>query len=173
MNITYVNTYMYCINILLQRLSKTNTMIHSKLQKFRMNVTAFTMLCNFVEKSYLQWLLPPLSWTLLILQLQLQSHRTWNFQTSLPICMFLVDATFTNNIGGHGFWDRGGVYTGVCPKKILRPPLAAGIFFPPGCQNFFSAGGFISRQGCDFAKKWQKIGPQGCQKFFFLPGLWH
>ena len=57
----YVNTYMYCINILLQRLSKTNTMIHSKLQKYRMNVTAFTMLCNFVEKSYLQWLLPPLS----------------------------------------------------------------------------------------------------------------
>ena len=45
-------------------------------------------------------------------------------------------------IGGHGFWYRGGVYTGVCPKKILRPPLAAGIFFPPGCQNFFFCGGF-------------------------------
>ena len=48
-------------------------------------------------------------------------------------------------IGGHGFWDKGGVYTGVCLKK--------NFFFPPGCEIFFSAGGFISRQGCDFAKK--------------------
>ena len=60
---------------------------------------------------------------------------------------FILTTTFFNSafmldIGGHGFWDRGGVYTGVCPKKILWPPLAAGIFFPPGCQNFFSAGGF-------------------------------
>ena len=56
-------------------------------------------------------------------------------------------------IGGHGFWDKGGVYTGGVSKKILRPPLAAKIFFPPGCENFFSVGGFVSRQGCDFAKK--------------------
>ena len=53
------------------------------------------------------------------------------------------------NIGGHGFWDKGGVYTGVCLKKILQPPSAARIFSPPGCEIFLSAGGFISRQGCD------------------------
>ena len=134
MHIAYVNTYMYCINILLQRLSKTNTMIHSKLQKFRMNVTAFTMLCNFVEKSYLQWLLPPLSWTLLILQLQLQSHRTWNFQTSLPICMFLVDATFTNK-QCITFKVQGDPICNFL-KKTLGPPNAFRLY-PHGVKNIF------------------------------------
>ena len=70
-----------------------------------------------------------------------------------------------------GFGTRGVCTQGCVERKNLRPRSAAKIFFPPGCENFFSAGGFISRQGCDFAKKWQKIGPQGCQKFFFLPGL--
>ena len=65
------------------------------------------------------------------------------------------------------------MYTGGVSKKILRPPLAAEIFFPQGGENFFSAGGFISRQGCDFAKNWPKIGSQEGSKwlFFFLPGL--
>ena len=49
----------------------------------------------------------------------------------------------TKDIGGHGFWDRGGVYTGVCPKKILRPPLAAGIFFSTGVSKFFFCGGVL------------------------------
>ena len=74
-------------------------------------------------------------------------------------------------IGGHGFWDRGGVNTGVCPKKICGRLWRPEFFFHRGVKIFFLRGGFISRQGCDFAKKWQKIGPQGCQKFFFLPGL--
>ena len=70
---------------------------------------------------------------------------------SLDICYMNLGLIYRHR------WARvlgqGGVYTGVCPKKILRPPLAAGIFFPLGCQNFFSVGGFISKQGCDFAKK--------------------
>ena len=47
------------------------------------------------------------------------------------------------DIGGHRFWDRGGVYTGVCPKKILWPPLAAGIFFSTGVSKFFFCGGVL------------------------------
>ena len=56
-------------------------------------------------------------------------------------------------IGGHGFWDKGGVYTGVCLKKKFAAAFGGQFFFPPGCENFFSVGGFISRHGCDFAKK--------------------
>ena len=57
------------------------------------------------------------------------------------------------DIGGHGFWDKGGVFTGVCLKKKFAAAFGGQNFFPPGCENFFSAGGFVSRQGCDFAKK--------------------
>ena len=57
-------------------------------------------------------------------------------------------------IGGHGFWDKGDVYTGGVPKKDFAAAFSSQISFPPGCKIFFSAGGgFVSRQGCDFAKK--------------------
>ena len=45
-------------------------------------------------------------------------------------------------IGGHGFWDKGDVYTGGVPKKDFAAAFSSQISFPPGCKNFFSAGGF-------------------------------
>ena len=71
---------------------------------------------------------------------------------------------------GTGFGTRGVCTQGCVERKNLRPPSAAKIFFPPGCENFFSAGGFISRQGCDFAKKVAKNRPTGVSKFFFPAG---
>ena len=41
-------------------------------------------------------------------------------------------ARYKVNIGGHGFWDKGGVYTGVCRKKKFAAAF--------GGQNFFSTG---------------------------------
>ena len=35
----------------------------------------------------------------------------------------------SQNIGGHGFWGKGGVYTGGVSKKIFRPPSVTKTFF--------------------------------------------
>ena len=61
-------------------------------------------------------------------------------------------------IGGHGFWGRGGVYTGGVSEKISAPPSAAPT---PGGENFFSVGYFISRPGGHFAKNCKIGGPFG------------
>ena len=71
-------------------------------------------------------------------------------------------------IGGHGFWDKGDVYTGGVPKKDFAAAFSSQISFPPGCKIFFSAGGVLL---VDKGVILQKIAPQGCQKDFFLPGL--
>ena len=56
------------------------------------------------------------------------------------------------DIGGHGFWDKGGgVNTGGCPQKNF--PAAFGgrkIFLPappPGGEKFFPVGCLFSRPG--------------------------
>ena len=36
---------------------------------------------------------------------------------------------YFQNIGGHGFWGRGGVYTGGVSEKISAPTPGGGIFF--------------------------------------------
>ena len=80
----------------------------------------------------------------------LHLRYVWKFYKIIIIWLCAEGAIVTKRemfppiviIGGHGFWDKGGVYTGVCPKKILWPPLAAGIFFFTGVSKFFSAGGF-------------------------------
>ena len=46
------------------------------------------------------------------------------------------------HIGGHGFWDQGGVYTGGVSRKNFAAAFGGQNFFPPGCENFFSAGVF-------------------------------
>ena len=43
-----------------------------------------------------------------------------------------LSSIFNCNICGHGFWDKGGVYTGVCRKKKFAAAF--------GGQNFFSTG---------------------------------
>ena len=63
---------------------------------------------------------------------------------------------YSINIGGHGFWDKGGVYTGVCLKKFLRPPSAAKIFFPPGCEIFFLWGVLLVDRGVILQKNDKK-----------------
>ena len=67
---------------------------------------------------------------------------------------------------GTGFGTRGMCTQGVCLKKILRPPSAAKFLFHRGVKFFFLRGGFVSRQGCDFAKN----SPTGVSKRFFPAG---
>ena len=62
------------------------------------------------------------------------------------------------------------MYTGGVSKKNFAAAFGGQNFFPPGCENFFSAGGFVSRQGCDFAKKMTKNRATGVSKSFFPAG---
>ena len=77
------------------------------------------------------------------------------------------------DIGGHGFWDKGGVDTGGCPQKNFPAAFGGRKIFspapPPGGEKFFSVGCLFSRPGGDFAQKSQKMASPGGQKFFF-PG---
>ena len=81
-------------------------------------------------------------------------------------------------IDGHGFWDKGGVYTRGCLQKNFSAAFGGRkIFAPaptPGGENFFSVGCLFSRPGGVFAQKRQKIASPGGQNFFspgcFAPG---
>ena len=70
--------------------------------------------------------------------------------SSSPVCSntFLI-------IGGHGFWDKGGVDTGGCPQKNFPAAFGGRKIFspapPPGGEKFFSVGCLFSRPGGDFA----------------------
>ena len=46
------------------------------------------------------------------------------------------------DIGGHGFWDKGGVFTGVCLKKKFAAAFGGQNFFSTGVWKFFFCGGF-------------------------------
>ena len=86
--------------------------------------------------------------------------------------MFLARKLFLN-IGGHGFWDKGGVNTRGCPQKNFPAAFGGRKIFspapPPGGEKFFPVGCLFSRPGGDFAKKMEKMASPGGQKFFF-PG---
>ena len=84
--------------------------------------------------------------------------------------MFLARKLFLN-IGGHGFWDKGGVNTRGCPQKNFPAAFGGRKIFspapPPGGEKFFPVGCLFSRPGGDFAKKMEKMASPGGQKIFF------
>ena len=59
-------------------------------------------------------------------------------------------------IGGHGFWDKGGVYTGVCLKKKFAAAYGGQIFFHRGVKIFFLRGVLLVDRGVILQKNDKK-----------------
>ena len=80
------------------------------------------------------------------------------------------------NIGGHGFWDKGGVDTGGCPQKNFPAAFGGRKIFRRrrhrGVKNFFRWGVYLVDRGVILPKNPKKWPHRGV-KNFFLRGASH
>ena len=67
-----------------------------------------------------------------------------------------INPSQTVFIGGHGFWDKGGVYTGVCPKKFCGRLWRPEFFFHRGVKIFFLWGVLLVDRGVILQKNDKK-----------------
>ena len=75
--------------------------------------------------------------------------KTFVFRYFLFISNFEIfyKKNFLHDIGGHGFWDKGGVYTGGVSKNNFAAASATKIFFHRGVKIFFQRGVLLVDRG--------------------------